>query len=156
MADWQKLTKALAADRGAPTRLEGNVADWRQAAKALALADGRIDDREAAVLRRELIGDERIDRAEVEFLLEVRREARGASKAFRELVHHALKAVMLRDGRIGESETAWLRPFILRDNRVTEEEVWFLRELQLQAKEVCPEFEALLEDCLENKAPHGG
>ena len=52
------------------------MADWRKLAKAALLADGQIDEREVAILRKELFADKRIDRAELEFLMEAKKQAR--------------------------------------------------------------------------------
>src|SRR5262249_42871594 len=55
---------------------EATMADWRKTAKAFLLADGGIDDREVAVLRKEVFADGKADETEVDFLLELRREAK--------------------------------------------------------------------------------
>jgi hypothetical protein len=61
------------------------MADWRKLAKALALADGVITDRETNVLRRELLGDATLDKAEFGFLVELKAAAKGVSASFNEL-----------------------------------------------------------------------
>ena len=54
------------------------MANWRQLAMAALLADGAIDEREVQLLRKEFFADRRIDRAEMEFLLEARKRAASA------------------------------------------------------------------------------
>ena len=49
------------------------MANWRTLCKMALLADGTIDDREVEIIRKEFFADGRIDRTELEFLLEVRR-----------------------------------------------------------------------------------
>src|SRR6476661_7176211 len=51
------------------------MANWRQLAMSALLADGSIDEREVEILRKEFFADRRIDRAEMEFLLEARKRA---------------------------------------------------------------------------------
>ena len=50
------------------------MANWRQLAMSALLADGVIDEREVEILRKQFFADRRIDRAEMEFLLEARRK----------------------------------------------------------------------------------
>ena len=51
------------------------MANWRQLALSALLADGHIDAREVEIIRKEFYADRRIDRGELEFLLEARRKA---------------------------------------------------------------------------------
>lgn len=62
------------------------MAEWRKVAKALALADGRIDEKEVAILRRELFADGKIDKSELDFLLEIKRGATTQVKALDKLI----------------------------------------------------------------------
>ena len=50
------------------------MADWRKLAKALALADGRIDTRETAIIKNEIWADGKLDKSELEFLLDLEPE----------------------------------------------------------------------------------
>src|SRR5262245_4338740 len=92
------------------------MADWKKLAKALALADGRIDTKETDIIRRELYADGKLDRSELEFLLDLRKTAGSCVNAFSELCFNALKPVILADGKIDAKEAAWLRKFIFADN----------------------------------------
>jgi hypothetical protein len=122
--------------------------DWRQVAKALALANGHIDERITFVLRCELFGDGKLDRSELEFLLDLRRSAPSADRCFHQLLFQALKPVILADGVVTDKEAEWLRRFIFADGRVWEDEKQFLRDLKAGAQSVSPEFEALCRECL--------
>src|SRR5262249_27932319 len=104
------------------------MADWRKLAKALALADGRIDTKETEIIRRELYADGKLDRSEVEWLLDVRRSSSGSVQAFDKMVFEALKPVILADGEIDAKEASWLRKFIFADGKVDEAEKKFLQE----------------------------
>src|SRR5262245_181054 len=66
----------LAPSRILPTtNRRTSMANWRQLAMSALLADGAIDEREVEILRKEFFADRRIDRAEMEFLLEARKKA---------------------------------------------------------------------------------
>ena len=124
------------------------MADWRKLAKALALADGRIDTKETDIIRKELYADGKLDRSEIEWLLDVRRTASGTVQAFDKLVFDALKTSILADGSIDAKEATWLRKFIFADGKVDDGEKKFLQELKAGAKSTSPEFDALLKQCI--------
>src|SRR5262245_65448000 len=121
-----------------PGRL--NMADWRKLAKQLALADGRIDTKEAEIIKRELTADGRIDRSELEWLLDVRRSGSGSVQVFDQFVFDNLKTAILADGNIDAKEAAWLRQFIYADGKVDETERKFLASLKAGAKKMSHEF----------------
>jgi hypothetical protein len=124
------------------------MADWRHVAKALALASGHIDAHITEILRRELFGDGKLDRGELEFLLDLRRSAASADRAFHQLIFQALKPVILADGVVSDKEAEWLRRFVFADGVVHEDEKQFLRDLRDGATVVSPEFEALYRECV--------
>ncbi len=119
------------------------MADWRKLAMRALLADNQIDEREVAILRKELFADKRIDRSELDFLLEAKKKARSAVPAFNKLLFEAVRTALLGDGKITAEETAWLRAWIMEDGKVDEAEKKLLKELKLLADQVCPEFQAL-------------
>lgn len=119
------------------------MADWRKLALRSLLADGQIDDREVAILRKELFADKRIDRAELDFLLEAKKKARSAVPAFDKLLFEAVRTALLADGKITAEETTWLRAWIMADGKVDDAEKKLLKELKLLADQVCPEFQSL-------------
>src|SRR4051794_14130164 len=99
------------------------MADWKKLAKALALADGRIDTREVRIIRQELFADDKIDKSELEFLLDLRKNAQSVVRDFNVLVFQALKANVLADGEITAKEASWLKRFIFADGKVDEDEL---------------------------------
>ncbi|MBY0231581.1 MAG: hypothetical protein K2W96_20030 [Gemmataceae bacterium] len=122
------------------------MADWRKLAKALALADGRIDTKETEIIRKEVWADGKLDKSELEFLLDIKKSAQSVVGAYDTMLYAALKAAVLADGSIDAKEAAWLRKFIFADGKVDEGEKRFLGELKAGATSVSPEFEALLRD----------
>ena len=124
------------------------MANWRNLCKTALLGDGQIDEREVNLIRKEFFADGRIDRSELEFLLEVRREAKAMVPSFQKLLFEAIRNVILRDGTIDASETAWLRSWIFADGKVDADEKHWLKELNLLANKVSPEFMALYIQCM--------
>jgi uncharacterized tellurite resistance protein B-like protein len=124
------------------------MANWRQLCMSALLADGAIDEREVEIIRKEFFADRRIDRSELEFLIEARRLARSAVPSFDRLLFECIRSVVLADGSISADEAAWLRQWIFADGKVDAAEKHWLKELKLLADRVCPEFEALYRECL--------
>ena len=62
------------------------MAQWRDVAKAFALADGHISEKEVGILRAALFADGKISQSELDFLLELKREATTAVKALDQLI----------------------------------------------------------------------
>ena len=60
------------------------MADWRKVALAAILSDGKIDENEVKVLKKELWADNKIDEEEVNFLVELRNQAQKKAKARKE------------------------------------------------------------------------
>ena len=119
-----------------------------QKLKAAILADGKIEDQEVEVIRRELFADGTIDDEEVEFLIALRTEAAWACPAFEDLCFEAIKHHVLTDGTIGTEETAWLRLILFADGQIDERERKLLRELSQEARWACPEFARLYAQCM--------
>ena len=116
--------------------------------KARVLADGSIDDAEVEVLRGELYADGTIDREEAEFLASLRNEAKSTCPAFEKFYFEALKKHVLADGSIDVDEANWVRGMVFADGTIDAAEKQFLRDLHTQAREICPEFQKLLDDAL--------
>src|SRR5262245_52184164 len=110
------------------------MADWRKLAKALTLADGRIDTREVGILRKELFADGKIDKSELDFLNELRNGAQSHVKDFMELFIQGVKANILADGDISDTEAAWLRKALYADGKIDDDEKRLLKELKAGAK----------------------
>jgi len=124
------------------------MANWRTPCKLALLADGTIDEREVEIIRKEFFADGRIDRTELEFLLEVRREAQSSVPSFQKLLFEAIRSVILADGEISPGEVVWLRNWIFADGQVDAEEKHWLKEFKVLANKVCPEFTALYNECM--------
>jgi hypothetical protein len=124
------------------------MADWKRIAKAALLSDGRIDTKETEILSREIFADQKVDKAELEFLADLRRSATGAVRAFTELFHRAVVNHMLADGTISDAEAKWLRKAILADGRVDADEIQLLKDLKAGAKSVGEEFTRLFNECV--------
>ncbi len=124
------------------------MANWRDLCKAALLADGTIDDREVTLVRKEFFADGRIDRTELEFLLEVRREAKSTVPNFQRLLFEAIRSIILKDGSIDAAEADWLRSWIFADGKVDADEKHWLKELKLLADSVSPEFMTLYNECM--------
>ena len=124
------------------------MANWRQLCLSALLADGAIDQREVDIIRKEFFADGRIDRHELEFLLEARKKATSAVPAYDKLVFEAMRSIILADGSISPEEVGWIRQWIFADGKVDAAEKHWLKELKLLADRVCPEFTALYNQCL--------
>lgn len=62
------------------------MAEWRKVAKAFALADGHISQKEVDVLRTALLADGEISKSEMDFLLEIKAEAASSVKLLDDLI----------------------------------------------------------------------
>ena len=133
------------------------MADWRKLAVAALLADGVIDETEVKVLRKELWADGKIDRDEVEFLIELRNAAQKKAKggtlspAFETMFFKAIQDNVLEDGVITGKEAGWLRKMLYADKKIDENEKRFLKKLKNQAHKTSPAFDALYNECLRRK-----
>jgi hypothetical protein len=122
--------------------------NWRDFSKKLLLADGKIDRAKAALVRQAVVEDGRVDRKEVEFLLELRRDAKSVHPEFNKFLYRVLTRAVLKDGVISRSETAWLRKMIFDHGLLAgPQERLFLTELLRGARQVAPEFTVLLQEC---------
>jgi len=120
------------------------VMDWHRLAKALILGDDhRIHEREARILRREMLTDRVVDREETKFLLELHRAANAVDPVFDEFFCQVVKKAILQDGVVNDEEARWLRKVLLVDNKITPREVRLLEEIHQEARKVEGEFAAL-------------
>jgi hypothetical protein len=120
------------------------MADWKKVAKALALADGYIEEKETEILRREILADGVVNKSEAEFLVDLRKSAPKAVARFHQFVFEVVKQALLADGNVSAAEAAWLQKFVLADGKVDDLEKQFLRDLKAAAKKTSPEFDALV------------
>jgi uncharacterized tellurite resistance protein B-like protein len=135
------------------------MADFRKLAIATLLADGKIDDDEVRALRKELYQDGKIDKKEVEFLIELRNGAQKKAKAkqaevnptFTRLFFKAISDNVLADGKIDAAEANWLRKMLFADGKIDDDEKKFLKNLKTAAKATSPAFEKLYAECVPAK-----
>ncbi len=62
------------------------MAEWRKVAKAFALADGHVSQKEVAILREHLLVDGAVSKSELDFLLEIKAEATTTVQLLDELI----------------------------------------------------------------------
>lgn len=115
---------------------------------AKVLADGKIDSQEIESLTALLYADGVIDREEAEFLVLLHKRVVRVTPKFEKFFYQAIKAHVLTDGRIDSEEATWLRHVVFADGEADEREKKLIRELRGEARHVCPEFEALYQDCV--------
>ncbi len=68
------------------------MADWRNVAKALALTDGHVSEREVEILRKAIFADAKVSKSELQFLKELKQEAKTAVKSLDALIAECEKA----------------------------------------------------------------
>src|SRR2546421_2273243 len=124
------------------------MATWRKRAAAALLADGRIDDPETRIVRKELFADQKIDKEELEFLNDLRNKAKKVAPGFTKLFLDGVKNHMLADGVIDDAEARWLRKSIFADGKVDADEVKLLKDLKRGARKVSKEFDKLYKQCV--------
>ena len=124
------------------------MADWRRLAKALILADGTVEPREVVLLQKELLYDQKIDKSELDFLVELRKEAKSLSRAFEDFFFDVIKKTVIADRGVSGVEATWLRDWVLADGKVDDLEIRLLRELRKEAIHTSNEFEELYKECM--------
>jgi len=68
------------------------MAEWRKIAKAFALQDNHISEKEVEALREHLFADGKISKSELYFLHELKKEAKTHVKALDKLIEDCEKA----------------------------------------------------------------
>jgi uncharacterized membrane protein YebE (DUF533 family) len=130
------------------------MADFRKLSIAALLADGKIDDAEVKVIKKELYADGKIDKSEVGFLIDLRNAAQkkaagGAlSTAFENLFFKAISDNVLQDGVISTKEANWLRKMLFADGKIDEGEKKFMKKLKAGATKTSAAFDALYAECV--------
>jgi len=136
------------------------MADWRKVALSAFLADGVIDDTEVKILKKELWADGKIDRDEVDFLIDLRNLAQKKAKALKEELHpsfeklffKAIEENVLEDGRIDDAEAKWLRKMLFADGKIDDNEKKFLGRIKKAAtRGTSAAFDKLYEECMGKK-----
>jgi hypothetical protein len=117
-------------------------ADLREIEREI-LAVGKVEGPELEVLRERLYAGDRINRPKADFLVMLHKRVQHLTPAFERFYYKAIKDHILADGRIDAEITAWLRRMLFADGKIDDEERKLLHELNGEARQVCPEFEAL-------------
>jgi len=112
------------------------------------LRNGRIDGPEVEILRQMFPGNTPVTREAADFLAVLHKRVRQRTPAFDKFFFNAIKRFILADGRITATETEWLRQLLFHDGALQDEERKLLNELKGEAREVGPEFEQLLKECM--------
>ncbi|MFO0814709.1 MAG: hypothetical protein U0796_15940 [Gemmatales bacterium] len=119
------------------------------------LARGKVDSDHIASLQKAAYTGGKVTRAAADFLVELYKRVQHRNPAFEQLFYRAIKDHVLDDGRISAQETAWLQQMLFNDGKIQDEERKFMHELKGEAREACPEFEALFKKCMkEPKEQH--
>jgi hypothetical protein len=117
--------------------------NWPAFVKKLLLDNGRLNQREADLLKRAILADRAVDREEAAFLVDLKRSAEAVHPDFDRFLFEVLRRVVLRDGVISDQEARWLRELIVRDGKLSPAEVVFVADLKKQARTTGPEFDRL-------------
>jgi len=67
------------------------MAEWRQVAKVCALGDGHISTKEVDILRTVILADGSANKSELEFLHEIKKEAKSTVQALDSLIEDCEK-----------------------------------------------------------------
>jgi uncharacterized tellurite resistance protein B-like protein len=128
------------------------MADWRKLALEAILADGKVDEVEVKVLKKELTVDGKIDRDGVKFLNELRNLAQKKAKtdelapAFEKLFFKAIEDSVLVEGKVATKDANWLRSLLYADNKIDAAELKFLAKLKKGLTGPSPAFDKLYEE----------
>ena len=125
---------------------ESNMPKLRELMQNM-LSEGKVDGHKVEALCDILYADDKIDRQEAEFLIELHKRVERVSPAFEKFFYQAIKDHVLNDGAINAEETFWLRRMVFTDGKVDEREMKLIRELRGEAVRASPEFEALYAEC---------
>lgn len=69
------------------------MADWRKVAKMAILGDGHVSQKEVALLRQALLADGEVSKSEMDFLHEVKKEAKSSVAMLDELIAECEKTL---------------------------------------------------------------
>jgi hypothetical protein len=134
------------------------MADWRETARLLVLADGTIDNKEVGILRKAILADEHVDQQEMEFLLELRSAARKKkgkeNPNFEKLFADAVSNYVLSaGGGISAAKTAWLKEKLVPGKKADESTKKLLGTLKKRVTDNSPDFNALHDEVMGTAAP---
>jgi hypothetical protein len=123
------------------------MADWRETARLLVLADGTIDNKEVGILRKAILSDNHVDQEEMEFLMELRSAARKKkgeeNPSFEKLFADAVSNYVLGSGGgISAEKTAWLKEKLV-GKKADDSTKKLLGRLKKSVTHHSPDFDAL-------------
>jgi hypothetical protein len=124
------------------------MANYRKMAIAALLADGQIDAKEVAIIKKNLMADNKISNDEVEFLVELRTKAHSAAKKakksvnpkFEQLFYKLVSKNIQADKKIDATEAATLKRILSKKSPSDKK---FLAKLKKETSNVAAEFTAL-------------
>lgn len=117
--------------------------DWRAVSLKAFLSDGKVDDEEVGILKKELKSAEGTWFAEgVKFLVELRgaytkkvkAKKEPLSDAFENFFFKVVTDYVLKDGDVSEHEAKWLHETLFADGKIDDREWKFLQDLNKKAK----------------------
>jgi hypothetical protein len=131
------------------------MADWRKVSMAVLLADGKINNSDIKVLKKELYANKKISHGEVLFLVELRNQAmrKAGTKnarmnpAYEKFFFKAVEDCTLRNGRIDAAEVRFLREMLFANSKVDSGEWKFMQMLNRKAKHKSTDFTKLYQQC---------
>jgi uncharacterized tellurite resistance protein B-like protein len=127
--------------------------NWQEIKERVA-ARGRVDDYEVENLRRLLYTDGKINRQEADALADLHKLVKHRTPAFEQFFTQVVRDYVLEDGRISAYKAAWLRQMLFADGTIDDEDRMLLRQLKWDAREVSPEFDALLKEVMKQPPRH--
>jgi hypothetical protein len=130
------------------------MADWRKLALAAFLADGKVDETEIKILKKELYADKKIDEDEIAFLVDLRSTYQKKAKLKKEAVtdtfenffFKVVQDYVLLDDQIDAGKAAWLQSTLFKSGKPGERDKKFLAGLKKKVKKPSPEFDKLAEE----------
>lgn len=130
------------------------MADFRKLTMDLCLAGGRIDEGEVKVLKKGLYQDGKIDRKEVEFVIELRGEAQRRAKgeplsdAFENFFVKAVYDGVTGNGILSAKELTLLRKAVRADGKLDGTEKKLLKKVKGGVEKTPPAFDRFFEECM--------
>ncbi len=126
------------------------MADWRETAKLLVMADGTIDSKEVAILRKAILSDNEVDEEEMAFLVELRNAARKKkveNPGFEKLFADAVENYVVHSGGVSAEKAAWLKQTLV-GKKADESAKKLLGRLKKSVTHESPEFNALHDEAV--------
>ncbi len=129
------------------------MADWRKLALAAFLADGKVDETEIKILKKELYADKKIDEDEIQFLVELRATYQKKAKlkkeevtdTFENFFFKTVQDYVLLDDQVDAGKAAWLQSTLFKSGKPSDRDKLFLVQLKKKIKKPSPEFDKLAE-----------